>query len=139
MNKNNLDILNEKNIKPTAVRELVLDVFLECTHALSSSDIESKLPWGDRVTLFRTLKTFEQKGVIHQINDGSSTVKYALCIDNCESTEHFDIHPHFRCDKCGKTICLEKQEIDIPNIPNDIMVSEYSLILNGLCADCLRE
>jgi len=139
MNKKNIDILNDKNVKPTAVRELVLDVFLENPYALSSSDIEEKLPWGDRVTLFRTLKTFEQKGVIHQINDGSSSVKYALCADNCEATEHFDIHPHFHCDKCGKTICLEKQEINIPNIPNDIIVNDYSLILKGLCAECLRD
>lgn len=139
MNKKNFDILNDKNVKPTAVRELVLKVFLENSYALSSSDIEEKLPWGDRVTLFRTLKTFEQKGVIHQINDGSSSVKYALCSDNCEATEHFDIHPHFHCDKCGKTICLEKQELSIPNIPNDIIVNDYSLILNGLCADCLSD
>lgn len=129
-------ILKTKGIKNTAVRELVLNVFLEKKYALGLSDIENILTWSDKVTIFRTLKTFEQKGVIHQVKDGASTIKYALCVDNCEGSEHFDIHPHFHCDKCGKTICLEKQEISIENIPADISVNGYSLILNGLCAEC---
>ncbi|MCP4177785.1 MAG: transcriptional repressor [bacterium] len=136
MNKKVLSILKEKKVKATAVRELVLDVFLKHPHALSLSAIEEILPWRDRVTIFRTLKTFEQKGVIHKIKDGSDSVKYALCYENCESYAHFDIHPHFHCEKCGKTICLNKQKINIDDIPDDIIINNYSLILNGLCIDC---
>lgn len=129
-------ILARKKVKVTAVRELVLNVFLQKNYALTLADIETDLPWSDKVTLFRTLKTFEKKGVIHQVNDGSTAIKYALCLDECEDAMHFDVHPHFHCTKCGKTICLEKQEINIDNIPNDIIVNNYSLILNGLCSDC---
>jgi len=134
-----LEILTNKGVKPTAVRELVLNVFLNQKHALTSPDIEKFMPWGDRVTLFRTLKTFEQKGIIHKVNDGSSTVKYALCSDGCESSSHFDVHPHFHCEKCGKTICLDKQEIELPLLPEGIVVNDYSLVLNGLCADCTKK
>ncbi len=135
MNKNNI-IFKDKKLKVTAVRELVLDVFQQNSHALSLSDIENILSWSDRVTIFRTLKTFEQKGIIHEINDGSASIKYALCADSCEETRHIDVHPHFHCQKCGKTICLEKQEINIDHIPDDLTINNYSLILNGLCAEC---
>jgi len=136
MNKKVNNILNNKKVKATAVRELVLDIFLQNNHALSLSDIENTLSWSDRVTIFRTLKTFEKKGVIHEINDGSNSVKYALCVESCKETKHVDIHPHFHCQKCGKTICLEKQEINIKNIPEEIFIDNYSLILNGLCVEC---
>ncbi len=134
-----LEILKAKAVKPTAVRELVLKIFLKQKHALTSSNIESFMPWGDRVTLFRTLKTFEQRGVIHKVNDGSSSVKYALCSDDCEASSHFDVHPHFHCEKCGKTICLDRQEIELPLLPDGIVVNDYSLVLNGLCSDCAKK
>ncbi len=136
MNKKVFTILKDKKVKPTAARELVLDVFLKKNFAISLSDIEKVLTWSDKVTIYRTLKTFEKNGIIHQINDGSTSVKYALCSENCEIKNHVDIHPHFHCEKCSKTICLEKQEIKIKNLPKDIVVRDYSLILNGLCSEC---
>ncbi len=136
MNKEVLRILENKKVKATAVRELVLEVFLNNRFAHSLSDIEDKLPWSDRVSIYRTLKTFEEKGVIHQINDGSGSSKYGLCEHKCQATKHLDIHPHFHCNKCGKTICLEKQEINIQNIPDELRIVDYSLILNGLCSGC---
>lgn len=137
MTKTRTEILEEKKVKITANRELVLDVFLNHQYALSLADLEEILPWGDRATHFRTLKTFEQHGIIHQIKDGSNSTKYALCQDSCGSSQHLDIHPHFHCQKCGKTICLEKQEIQINNLPHGVQVNEYSLIIGGFCADCI--
>lgn len=136
MTKARIKLLKEKQVKITANRELVLDVFLDHSYALSLADLEELLPWGDRATLFRTLKTFEQKGVIHQIKDGTNSTKYALCHDSCGSFQHLDIHPHFHCQDCGKTICLDKQEIQINSLPKGAQVSEYSLIIKGFCADC---
>jgi len=135
MNDNEVTILNDKNVKPTAVRILVLDVFLQNDFAMSLTEIEAKLPWSDRSSIFRTLKTFESNGVIHKINDGTNSAKYELCSDSCNISEHF-IHPHFHCDKCGKTICLEEQKINIENIPSNITINTYSLVLNGLCSAC---
>ena len=139
VNSDRAKLLESKGIKITAVRELVAGVFLEKKHALSLFDIENSLPWSDRVTLFRTIKTFEQQGLVHQINDGSSSLKYALCEEECKIKKHFDIHPHFHCENCSKTICLEKQELNIANIPNDLIVNSYSLVIKGLCEDCLSE
>lgn len=139
MSKQRSQLLVDKDIKATANRELVLEVFLSQNHALSLSDLEELLPWGDRASLFRTLKTFEKKGLIHQIKDGSPFTKYALCKEACESSHHLDIHPHFHCEACGKTVCLEKQEIIINSLPEGAILKNYSLIINGLCVSCQKQ
>lgn len=59
-----LEILKSKNVKPTAFRELVLNIFVQNTQALSSVDIEEELPWSDRVTLFRTLKPLRKNSYL---------------------------------------------------------------------------
>ncbi|MDD3323474.1 MAG: transcriptional regulator, partial [Paludibacter sp.] len=55
------DKLTSRNIKPTAMRELVLDILTEQKMAISLSDLEQKFHKSDKVTLYRTLKTFEEK------------------------------------------------------------------------------
>lgn len=86
--------LNLKNIKPTAMRELVLDILTEQKMAISLSDLEQKFHKSDRVTLYRTLKTFEENKLIHSIDDGTGAVKYALCKESCQCHPE-DLHVHF--------------------------------------------
>jgi len=135
MNEEVIDLLERKNVKPTAVRILVLDVFFQNSFALSLPEIENKLPWSDRVSIYRTLKTFENNDLIHSVNDGSKSIRYALCSEHC-SLGHHSVHPHFHCEKCDKTLCLEEQNIDINSIPEGFVVNNYSLTINGLCANC---
>jgi len=77
--------LVSKKINPTAMRILVLEVLLQQSSALSLSDIEKNLETADRITIYRTLKTFEQNGLIHSIEDGTGTPKYALCMEDCST------------------------------------------------------
>ena len=75
--KENETKLENRNIKPTAMRELVLRVLSEQTTAISLADLEQAFEKADKVTLYRTIKTFEEKKLIHSIDDGSVSVKYA--------------------------------------------------------------
>jgi Fur family ferric uptake transcriptional regulator len=127
-------VLLDKNIKPTAVRLLVLNVFYQFEHALSLQDVENELPWSDKASIFRTLKTFEKKHLIHSIADGHKAVKYALCTEKAD--DNHIIHPHFHCTKCHKTYCLEPQKIQFNTIPENFSVSDYELVVKGICADC---
>ena len=81
--KENETKLENRNIKPTAMRELVLKVLSEQTTAISLADLEQAFEKADKVTLYRTIKTFEEKKLIHSIDDGSVSVKYALCRETC--------------------------------------------------------
>jgi len=135
MNSDAEQLLKEKNIKITANRILVLDVFFKNTHSLSLADIERVLPWADRASIFRTLKTFEEKALLHTIKDDDKSIKYALCSNACQINHH-RIHPHFHCDVCGNTVCLTDYDIPIIQLPNNFQANNYSLIINGICDHC---
>ena len=105
--------LNKRNIKATAMRDLVLKVLTEQKSAISLTELEYKFEKADRVTLYRTLKTFEKNKLIHSIDDGSGSIRYALCLDNCMCNPS-DLHVHFNCIKCHQTFCLN--EIPVPGI-----------------------
>ena len=105
--------LNARNIKPTAMRQLVLQVLAKQNTAISLPELENKFERADKATLYRTLKTFEKNKLIHSIDDGTGSIKYALCQDSCECHPN-DLHVHFLCTNCNQTYCLN--DISVPNI-----------------------
>lgn len=129
--------LKDLSIRKTPIRMEMLEIFLRSAgKALSNRDIELDLEDPDRITVYRTLKTFEQKGLIHQVIDGTGVTKYAICIDDCNDHAHHDEHAHFRCDKCGKTTCFDGA-ISLPSdIPPGFVIKNAHLVLEGSCADC---
>jgi Fur family ferric uptake transcriptional regulator len=134
--KENIDKnLRSRNIKPTAMRELVLEVFTEEETAISLPELERKFEKADKATLYRTLKTFEERKLIHSIDDGSGPVKYALCLEKCDCGIE-DLHVHFHCTKCNKTYCLH--EISVPEIslPKDFSLESVNMVVQGVCANC---
>lgn len=115
----------------------MLQLLLREETALSSHQLESNLHEADRITLYRTLRTFEQKGIVHQVVDGTNNPKYALCQNACDEHQHLDQHAHFHCVQCGKTICLN--EAPQPDIqpPKGFVVQSSYLALQGFCPDCI--
>jgi Fur family ferric uptake transcriptional regulator len=134
--KNEIDKkLTDKNIKPTAMRELVLQVLNEQNSAISLPELEKKFNKVDKVTLYRTLKTFEKNKLIHSIDDGSGTVKYALCQDTCECLPE-DLHVHFLCTKCNQTFCLNDFPVPSINLPNSFSLESVNMVVKGVCSNC---
>ena len=130
------NLLQQKQVKSTAMRNLVLQYFLKINKAIDLKELENVFFYADRTTLFRTIKTFKDKGVIHEIKDGTNTTKYALCNEHCTSENHFDIHPHFYCEKCKQTTCLRKISIPSISIGNDFMIHSTNLVIKGICKLC---
>lgn len=128
--------LSEKKIKPTAMRLVVLDFLLGQSSAVSLTELELGLERTDRVTLYRTLKTFEEHGLVHRIENGSGIAKYALCQHNCDPGKHADTHVHFFCNTCEETFCLPKTKIPDVNLPINFIGEEINLIIKGICPDC---
>ena len=60
--------------------------------AVTLSDIENAFEKADRTTLYRTIKTFEEKDIVHQIDDGTGITKYALCEQGCSCDIKTDLH-----------------------------------------------
>jgi Fur family transcriptional regulator, ferric uptake regulator len=129
-------LLTKKGITPTAMRLLVMDLLLKQTSAVSLTDIEILMGHVDRVTLYRTLKTFTEKGVVHSIEDGTGATKYALCNDICTPAEHHDVHVHFYCTTCKETFCLPNSKIPEVALPEKFEMKEMNLVVKGICARC---
>lgn len=132
-----IQLLERHSLRKTVMRIEVLNALLEDSDiALSNQEIETRIPQSDRVTLYRTLKTFEKSGLIHQAVDGSGTNKYALCHSDCSSHEHLDNHAHFHCTNCEKTMCLDEIETPQVVLPSGYQAEERYMVIKGTCATC---
>lgn len=129
------EIFNKKNVRITPMRQLVLEFFLEKNKILGLSELEKSFPRSDRITIYRTLKTFEEKGIIHSVSTGTSGVKYALCQD-CEIANHTDRHPHFYCMKCKEINCLEALFIPTIKLPEGYSLEKIEMTISGICKKC---
>ena len=132
--------LKAHNLRNTSIRKEVLELFMQSEgRALSNQDLEEQLDNPDRITLYRTLKAFEDRGLIHLAVDRGGISKYALCSDDCTTHAHHDSHAHFHCQVCGKTICLEGEIIIKAQPPTGYQVQQEKLVLEGACAECVQK
>jgi Fur family transcriptional regulator, ferric uptake regulator len=131
-------ILKDFRLRSTSSRSAILDLFLHNNHALSYSDIEREVAAAfDRVTVYRTLKTFLDKGVVHKVLDDGGSLKYALCTDHCSTEGHHHDHVHFKCTKCGQTNCMDDVSIPPVKLPAGYKATEFNLLIQGVCNKCL--
>src|ERR1700730_17287660 len=101
------DILKSNQLSVTSGRRKILELFLNNEGALAHSDIEKKAGEKfDRVTVYRTLQVFLERGLIHSIPTSDNSIRYALCKDDWSGGQHRDDHVHFICNSCGSTVCL---------------------------------
>lgn len=132
--------LKKHQIRPTAIRETILKLLSDKNHALSHSDIEDSLNnESDRVTIYRTLNTFVESGLIHKILDQNGVTKFALCHESCSPTHHVDEHFHFQCRHCHRVYCIENMHLPEIKFPHNFVVSELHLKAEGFCPDCQNE
>ena len=131
------EILRKNHLSVTASREKILHLFLEESGALAHGDIERKAGEKfDRVTVYRTLQTFVEKGIIHTIPTSDNSVRYALCKDNCEEGHHHDHHIHFVCISCRNTFCLDDVVTPDIKLPTGYSTSHIEVVVEGVCKNC---
>ena len=132
-----LEILKKNHLSLTGSRKKILDLFLKSSGALAHADIEKNTSAAfDRVTVYRTLQTFVENGIIHLIPTTDNSIKYALCKNDCEAGHHHDNHVHFICSVCNKTICLDDVMVPSVKLPRGFSPSHAEMVVNGVCNDC---
>ena len=131
------EILKRSQLSVTASREKILHLFLEQTGALAHGDIEKKAGEKfDRVTVYRTLQTFVEKGIIHTIPTADNSIRYALCKDDCAEGHHHDQHIHFVCTNCKNTYCLDDIVTPEIKLPKGYSSSHIEVVVEGVCKNC---
>lgn len=130
-------LIKKAGLSLTEARKLILDIFISSPTALSHNDIENLMPEGfDRVTVYRTLQTFVQKGIVHHVPTTDNTILYALCKEECQSGHHHDNHVHFICTSCQTTNCLEEVTVPLVRLPKGFQLKKAEMVIEGICDAC---
>ena len=130
-------VLKKNQLSVTESRKQILELFYEKNNALEHNDIEKITGEKfDRVTIYRTLQTFVEKGIIHTIPTADNSVRYALCKDECTEGHHHDNHVHFICNICGTTYCLEAVSVPDIHLPKGFKPDQIEVVASGKCKNC---
>jgi Fur family transcriptional regulator, ferric uptake regulator len=126
-------ILNQYHIYITRARLIVLEIFLQHKEALTYQDfLTHPLVQFDRITIFRTLKLFGDKKIIHRIPGSDGINRYLLQ----EGSEN--IHSNFMCSVCKKNIPLKTFVAPKVKLPKGFRQQIIEIIIGGLCNHCKR-
>lgn len=131
------DILEEHGIKPTANRIVVAKALAGAMTPMSLAELERKILSIDKSGIFRTLTLFHEHHLVHVIEGGSEGVKYELCHSHDHDHDE-DLHPHFYCEQCQKTYCLDNQGLPDIDLPDGFEPHSANLIIKGICPDCRK-
>jgi len=130
-----MKILDGVGLKKTPGRIAMLNIFLEAKNPMTQQEIMKKMSRVklNYVSIYRTLETFVEAGIIHKVESGDRVWRFALGNEKKEGHGH----PHFTCRSCGITECID--EVKVPDkIPLKIgyIIEKQELFLKGLCPKC---
>ena len=139
MKDRTFDILKKNSLSITESRRVILRLFLDSQKgAVRHSDIEKNTPNLDRVTIYRTLQSFSEKGIIHTIPSADGALRYALCHSGCEEGHHHDDHVHFVCSQCSHTQCLDAVQVPALQLPAGYVAHQIEMVVTGTCNQCQK-
>ena len=130
-----VELLESHDVKPTANRIVVIKALAAARQPLTLSELEHKILSIDKSGIFRALTLFRAHHLVHVIEGGSEGVKYELCHSH-DHDQDDDQHPHFFCEECQQTYCLEDISLPAIELPEGFEVSSVNLMLRGLCPHC---
>lgn len=133
------DLLHTHKLRITQPRLRVLELISQKATATSQPDLEKVLGEDiDRVTLYRVLGTFEQKGILHKILDLNGTAAYALCSPDCPEHQHQESHVHFTCSECNGIYCLHEIVLPAIVLPEGFSMESVAVNAVGVCERCTK-
>jgi Fur family ferric uptake transcriptional regulator len=131
------DCLRKKNLKRTAQRDVILNVFLHTKGHVSSEELYHRVKQVDPsigfTTVYRTLKLLTDCGLAHQVQVGDGYTRY-------EQGFHYSHHDHLICVRCGELTEFYNQRLEA--IQDQIVrrhhfkMLDHSLRIWGVCQKC---
>jgi len=138
--KENLDLqaremLAEARLYRTRSRCAIVKVLLQADRPMRQEQIARQL--GDeglnKVTIYRTLESFERVGLIHRAYVQKRAGYFELA-RNCTASQ---CHPHFTCTNCGQTQCMVELRLPmVTGLREGFVLLRQQVRLEGLCPAC---
>lgn len=128
-------LLNARSLKATTTRLNLLGHLDQYGSAMPYSAIQKAMNPVDRVTLYRTLETLKEQGIIHKAYQEGSETYYAICGKQCKEHQHEHDHIHFKCEICKVVSCEDLEQEIFISIPK-FTINKLSINLEGVCKNC---
>ncbi len=131
-----LDALRTRGVRVTAARRAVLAELVAAGHDhLTADDLAARIaihqPTTHLSTIYRTLDSLTESGVLTQARFSDKSVTYHLA---------GDVHHHAVCDHCGRSIQVP---IEVFDPVRDRLLTDHGfaatprhLTITGICAAC---
>lgn len=119
----------------TVIRSAVFGTLLDSEHTpLTMAElIKRTASFGDRASVYRSVKALEDAGIIKRLNIGW---KYKLEL----SEEFHGHHHHITCERCGRTDTLNDENLE--RIVKEgaskagYRITDHTLEIKGICDSC---
>ena len=129
--------LDERGLKETAHRRLILDTFLAGEGHRSVEDIHQHVRQQDPrigyTTVYRTMKLLSDSGLAREIDLSDGMTRYEHLYNHAH-------HDHMVCTACGKSVEFFNAEIerlqDKASAELGFRVLDHRLQIYGLCGEC---
>ncbi|HLH29111.1 MAG TPA: transcriptional repressor [Acidimicrobiales bacterium] len=130
-----LDLLSSKGMRRTSARRAILETLLGEQSHLTAEDIAAEVrrrfPTVDLSTVYRTLDTLEQLGIIDHTHLSHGPAIFHLAGDD---------HQHLVCEQCGTVVEVPPDKLEpflsALRTEFDFEVDRRHFALVGVCAGC---
>jgi Fe2+ or Zn2+ uptake regulation protein len=128
-------LLRKSGYKATPSRIAILEVFKRFKRPLSAQGIIAELPrTADQVTVYRTLKSLKEKGIVKQVDLRHNHAHYELA--------NMAEHHHLICLRCGKVEDVHHCGVDaieasvLRSSKHFAEIRQHALEFYGICKSC---
>ncbi len=131
------DVLIQHGISPSfhrlKVYEFLMNNPIHPTVDMLYSSIITDIPTLSRTTIYNTLKTFIERGIVQGITIEDNEIRYDADLS---------IHGHFKCMTCGALIDIPEEQLNIDKrlMPGKHIaghaIRESHFYFKGICKEC---
>lgn len=134
-----VEMLKEKDLKVTHHRIAILKYLDEHRTHPTADEIYTELkktnPSLSKTTVYNSLETLKQEGIIQDLSICSSETRYDF---------NKDMHHHFLCNKCGKIYDIDFKCPNMEEIHDQIrkqghQINEVHGYFKGICKNCIKK
>lgn len=130
------DYMNEKGLRTTEQRKLIVSAFFECHEHITIDElveiVRAKDPRVGYATVYRTMRMLTEGGIANELHFGESATRYEVADDEAH-------HDHIICESCGLIVEFEEPLIEQLQEriaeTNGFIVSRHRHELYGHCKD----
>ena len=131
-------ICRDKGLRITHQRTEIFKTFLKHTNHPTTENVFNQVRKHLKTisldTVYRTIATFEEYGLIKRIHHIDNATRFDVNISN---------HHHLVCTKCNKIEDFYWPDFDQMKLPKAVTawgkIGDKHVVINGLCSDCKKK